>query len=362
MLRRVGPDDAGQFDKLIQSSPEPDFAQTAVWAKLKSVSWRPVHYSYDQGGGPVIAVTVWLRKPPLLPWSLGYAPRGPVLLVDDAAQYLPHFLEQLREEMRRQGVFALKIDPAWTSKQRAKTLEEIGFERVVSDHPFGGTQPRLTFRLDISADEEELLATMPKKTRYSIRYPEKNGVDFRLGTKEDIPLLMEALRDTSRRKKFLERGPEYYERLLDSMGDQASLMLALHEGQVVAAGVTVVTGKIGWAVYGGMVREFANLRGYYGLNWRRMLWAKSRGAEVFDFFGVPVDYSEESPLHGLYQFKKSFGGELIEFVGEYELPIRRFPFWLWRNFSPWALKLWRRFSAFLRGRKHKETTEEDSEK
>lgn len=362
MLRRIGLEDSSQFDHLIQESPEPDFAQTAAWADLKSVSWKPLHYLYEQDGKPVIAITVWLRKPPFFPYALAYAPRGPVLLAGETEQYLQPFLTELRQELRRQGAFGLKLDPAWTEQGRAAILEQFGFQKVISDHPFGGTQPRLTFRLDISEDEEALLASLPKKTRYSVRYPEKNGVEFRLGTKDDIPLLMEALRDTSRRKKFLERGPEYYERLLDSMGDQASLMLALHEGQVVAAGITIVAGRIGWAVYGGMVREFANLRGYYGLNWRRMLWAKSRGAEVFDFFGVPVDYSEDSPLYGLYQFKKSFGGELIEFVGEYELPLRAFPFWLWRRFSPWALKLWRRLSGLLRGRKYRETTEADSEK
>ena len=36
------------------------------------------------------------------------------------------------------------------------------------------------------------------------------------------------------------------------------------------------------------------------------------------------DISEDNPLYGLYRFKKRFGGDFVEFVGEYELPIKPF--------------------------------------
>lgn len=359
MLQRIGPEDRAHFDYLIGTSPEPDFAQTAAWAELKSLTWRPVHYLYQvTAGESLIAVTAWLRRPPLFPYSLAYAPRGPILLRAEAEQHLPAFWEELRRELRRLGAFGLKVDPAWSSSARAEQMVALGFRPVESDSPFGGTQPRKMIRQDISADQEELLASIPKKIRYNIRYPEKNGVTYRLGGVADIPGLMSVLRDTSRRKQFLERGPEYYERLLTAMGDQASLILGYYEDQVIAAGVTVVCGKIAWAVYGGMLRSHNHLRPYYGLNWQRMLWAKSRGAEVFDFSGVPVDLSESSPLYGLYTFKKSFGGELVEFIGEYEWPIRRLPYWFWDQFSPLAMRLFKALARRLRGAPRSESEAE----
>lgn len=348
MLQRIGTETSGHFDHLIGDSPEPDFAQTTAWAKLKP-SWRPVHYLYAESDKqPSIAVTVWLRRPPFFPYSLAYAPRGPILLSEQAESALPGFWPELKLELAKRGAFALKIDPAWTSTNRAEQMQSVGFLPVKSDHPFGGTQPRRTIRQDISLDEEGLMATIQKKIRYNIRYPEKNGVEYRVGTKADIPGLMDVLRDTSRRKRFIERGPEYYEHLLDAMGDNASLILGYHEGRVIAAGVTIVCGKIAWAIYGGMLREFAHLRAYYCLNWQRMLWAKSRGATTFDFFGVPMDLSETAPLYGLYTFKKSFGGDLIEFIGEYELPILGLPYWFWNRWSPLALRLVRGLTKWLR--------------
>lgn len=360
MLKLIGPEAFGHFDNLIRQSPEPDFPQLTAWAKLKP-NWRPLHYLFTPGEGePTIAITVWLRKPPLFPYALGYAPRGPVLLRRASERDLPAFWAELKRELLRHGAFALKIDPPWTDVARAEQLRTQGFRPVQSNQPFGGTQPRRTIRQDISAEEEELLAQIPKKIRYNIRYPEKNGVEYRQGGKADIPGLMAVLRDTSRRKKFIERGPGYYAKLLDALGDDASLILGYHDGQVVAAGVTIVCGQIAWAVYGGMLREQAALRPYYGLNWHRMLWAKSRGATVFDFFGVPMDLAEDSPLYGLYTFKKSFGGELVELIGEYELPLRPLPYWFWNHLAPVAMGLLKRLVKLVR-RGHADDEAPDSD-
>lgn len=345
MLRLIKPDEAGYFDTLIANADGPEFAQTTAWGRFKSESWRPMHYIFANEKQPQIAITVWLRKTPVLPYYLAYAPRGPILLSTEAEDSLPEFWGELQSELRQQGAFALKIDPAWTSELLAEQLQILGFKQIHTDHPFGGIQPKFTFRLDIAAEPDELLASIPKKIRYNIRYPERNGVVYHQGTVDEVPALMEVLKDTSRRKKFTGREAPYYKRLLEVMGDQAALIIGTKDGQVVAASITIVCGKQAWAVYGGMMRSHGRLRAYYGLNWQRMLWAKSKGATSFDFSGVPVDQSEESPLYGLYQFKRSFGGDLVEFIGEYELPLRPLLFWGWQTFGPWAMRILPRLSA-----------------
>ena len=46
---------------------------------------------------------------------------------------------------------------------------------------------------------------------------------------------------------------------------------------------------------------------------------KELGSEIYDFRGVSGDLTPENPLYGLYLFKKGFGGELVEFCGEFEM-------------------------------------------
>ena len=48
-------------------------------------------------------------------------------------------------------------------------------------------------------------------------------------------------------------------------------------------------------------------------------WALETGSEIYDFRGVSGDLTPENPLYGLYLFKKGFGGELVEFCGEFEM-------------------------------------------
>lgn len=45
--------------------------------------------------------------------------------------------------------------------------------------------------------------------------------------------------------------------------------------------------------------------------------AKKRGCTMYDFGGISGDLSTDNPLWGLYKFKKGFGGQFLEFIGEF---------------------------------------------
>ncbi len=51
--------------------------------------------------------------------------------------------------------------------------------------------------------------------------------------------------------------------------------------------------------------------------------AHGQCCRIYDFRGVSGDVSEDNPLYGLYRFKKGFGGEFTEFVGEMDLVLSR---------------------------------------
>lgn len=50
-------------------------------------------------------------------------------------------------------------------------------------------------------------------------------------------------------------------------------------------------------------------------------WAKGLGCTTYDFRGVSGDLNPENPLYGLYRFKEGFGAQLVEYVGEFDLPL-----------------------------------------
>ena len=54
----------------------------------------------------------------------------------------------------------------------------------------------------------------------------------------------------------------------------------------------------------------------YLLQWEMIKWAIEAGCDIYDFRGVSGNLDESNPLYGLYRFKKGFGGEFTEFIGE----------------------------------------------
>ncbi len=48
------------------------------------------------------------------------------------------------------------------------------------------------------------------------------------------------------------------------------------------------------------------------------------GQDYYNFYGITGDFDESNPLNGLYTFKKGFGGEVMELIGEFEYVIDPF--------------------------------------
>ena len=111
--------------------------------------------------------------------------------------------------------------------------------------------------------------------------------------------------------------------MLDNLGEHARLYMAFHEGQPIAGTLAIHYGDKVWYLYGASSNEHRNLMPNYLLQWSMIQWAVETGCSVYDFRGVSGDISEDNPLYGLYKFKKGFGGDFTEFVGEYDLVLKR---------------------------------------
>ena len=172
--------------------------------------------------------------------------------------------------------------------------------------------------------EEELLAGFHQKWRYNIRLAQRKGVSVRICGKEMVPAFSELMLTTGVRDGFVTRQPEYFANMLDNLGEHARLYMAFDpEGTPIAGTLAIHYGDKVWYLYGASSNEHRNLMPNYLLQWRMIQWAVETGCSVYDFRGVSGDISEDNPLYGLYKFKKGFGGDFTEFVGEYDLVLKR---------------------------------------
>jgi lipid II:glycine glycyltransferase (peptidoglycan interpeptide bridge formation enzyme) len=259
-----------------------------------------------------------LLKPLPLGLSVAYAPRGPLVAPDRLADAIA----AVRDALARERCASLLCDPEAPDDPALRaSLARAG---VRASPVF--VQPRRTLLVDLSLDNETLLAAMRKKTRQYIHKAERAGV----ATEEtrDLDRFLRVLGAVARRDRFAIRSREYFEKRLVAFGDRALLMLARVGEDDTGALLLVRMADRAWELYGGWSGTHAEARPFYLLKWRAMLRMRQLGVRRYDMYGLAE--GADDPLAGVENFKLGFGGEVVEWIGALETPVRPILYPLWQ--------------------------------
>lgn len=79
------------------------------------------------------------------------------------------------------------------------------------------------------------------------------------------------------------------------------------------------------SLYGGTDDNLMQFQSAYTVHYAGVKYAIENGYKRYNFYGITGDFNQDNPLYGLYLFKKSFGGHVVELLGEFDLIIS--PFW-----------------------------------
>ncbi|HYP43644.1 MAG TPA: peptidoglycan bridge formation glycyltransferase FemA/FemB family protein [Propionibacteriaceae bacterium] len=338
------------------AQPALSFLQTPAWAAVKS-EWR--HESlgwFDASGQQVGAGLVLYRQLPRLKRYLAYLPEGPV--IDWTSPDIGAWLKPLAKHVRRAGGFGLRIgtpvvarrwgaetiksaiaDPTITrlslatpdSVNRDATrlrnqLRILGWRPPRDEAGFAAGQPRFVFQLPLAGrDEGQLLSMMNQLWRRNIKKAAKVGVEVTQGTAEDLAQFHPLYVETAERDHFTPRPLSYFtamfEHLLAEDPDRIRIYLAHHEGDLVAATTWVRVGTHAWYSYGASSTAKREVRGSNAIQWRMITDALAAGATVYDLRGITEGLESDDPHLGLIQFKVGTGGEAVEYLGEWDLPL-----------------------------------------
>jgi lipid II:glycine glycyltransferase (peptidoglycan interpeptide bridge formation enzyme) len=335
----VTPERRTEWNQLVAACPHGDVLQCWEWGELKArTGWTPLPVAVERAGR-LAAGCLLLKRPVPGGLSLLYAPRGPIV---DLAQ--PDLWAELAAEMRavarRERAIVLKIDPAIPGSAGFQpALGAAGFRPTTSLEAVGGTQPRQVMKLDISPSEEELLESFAPKWRYNIRLAERKGVVVSdQVTREDLPAWYEVLKVTAKRDGFTVRALSYFQDLWDLIiaPGLGRMWLARSDGQVIAGTLAFCLPPQCWYVYGASSNEHRNLMPNHALQWAMMQWAKSQACSVYDFRGVApeIDGEPQGHLAGLNRFKRGFGAQYVEYLGDWDLVLQPAAYWAFQKALP----------------------------
>ncbi len=270
----------------------------------------------EQDGVLVAGAQVLYRR--LFPVSMGYVPKGPVL-VEDTPALAEALWRAVRVQSRRMGALALKVEPEWRDDDatRHAWLVQQGFSPSADC-----IQPRRTIIVDLTQGEDEILARMKQKWRYNIRLSERKGVEVRVGGEQEVPAFHALMQVTGARDAFGIHTEDYYRRAwaLFAPDDRVRLLLASYEGGLLAGLMAFAFNGQAWYMYGASSDEHRALMPNHQLQWRAMQWARARGCTQYDLWGITdVDPdSASAELGGVQRFKEGFGGEVVRYVGAYD--------------------------------------------
>ena len=325
MYEIITQDTLQEYEAFVQSHPKGNFAQSYLWGKQKPAwIWKAIAVRGEDGKIKG-TMAVMIRKMPIVKKTMMYACRGPVCDLDDRETF-GELLKGAKELAKEHGSYVIKIDPDVPSSNTAfaEMLGNFGFRSKEGGKNFEAIQPKYVFRLDVDGKtEEELQAGFHQKWRYNIRVALKKEVEVKICGKEMVPAFADLMLTTGVRDGFVTRQPEYFAAMLDNLGEHCRLYMAFHEGQPIAGTLAIHYGDKVWYLYGASSNEHRNLMPNYLLQWEMIRWAVETKCRVYDFRGVSGDVSEDNPLYGLYRFKKGFGGDFTEFVGEMDLVLNK---------------------------------------
>jgi peptidoglycan pentaglycine glycine transferase (the first glycine) len=353
-IKIINQEEQSFFNDFMAWGPKGHVLQSYEWGEVKRhTGWQPIRLLVMDEGKPTAGISILKRRLPIPIFNkcIFYAPRGPVADYTDK-HTLQFLFSKVKSIAKKHGAILLKIDPDINSpnEEVVKSLRSLGFNLLDSGKDFDGIQPKFVFRLDIKNSLEDIMADFHHKTRYNIRLAGRRGVTVKVGEREDLKAFYEILEETCIRDQFLVRGFDYFETLWDELVEKglARLFMAEYEGRYIAGTLAFLFGDKVWYMYGASSNQDRNVMPNYALQWAMIKWAKENNCNMYDFRGVSGDLSPDNPLYGLYRFKKGFSGEFTEFIGEFDMPLSPFFYYLWVRFIPAYRKLRKDVVNFFR--------------
>jgi lipid II:glycine glycyltransferase (peptidoglycan interpeptide bridge formation enzyme) len=259
---------------------------------------------------------------PKIPWNIGYLPK--------CAQPTKEIINKLYEAGKQHKCVFIKMEPN-TIKNSSHQIPPTNYQIRVSPHPLF---TNYTFHLDITQSEEQLLKNMKQKTRYNIRIAQKNNVMVNEEISDKaFETYLSLSRQTWDRQKFFGHTEHYHRLMWNTLQPAkiAHLLIAYFTPEhgsekpkpvPLAAWILFLYKNVLYYPYGASSTENKDVMASNLMMWEAIRFGKKHSATLFDTWGsLGPNPDPTDPWYGFHRFKEGYGGNLVEFVGSYDLII-----------------------------------------
>ena len=389
------------------------FLQSYCWGEfVKKTRGLTPYFVGLKKNNKVVAASLLLQKHLPFGYSYFYAPRGFVLNYEDAEIFETMTKECIKFVKAKKGIF-LKIDPdiirksynyldeenslSYDPDKIFKMIQNAGFKHLGFTKNFETTNPRYSFRIDLTKDINIIEDHFSKTTKQRIKKAEKLNTIVKIGSEKDIDTFYNLMMLTEDRKDFVSYKKDYYSTLYKMFNKDNKMTLFLgivnledilnnlskqkeelnnklndipqenlsksaknklkeltrqldkvnddikkynnykkEYGKEITlnAHMIIEYGNKAWVLYAGNHNILSETYSNYKTYQAHLEYCKKRGLEIYDQFGTIGDLRKDNPRLGLHEFKKKFGGDYVEFLGEFDYITNKLMYFTFTKLVP----------------------------
>jgi len=323
--------DKNIWEDFLLSCPEKSFLSSWNWGEFQKMMGNKI-WRFGVFDGEKLVATALVSKIKAKRGIFLLIQHGPAIInIENSRRkkVLNVFLEELKKTGKEEGASFIRMNPLWERNQENQNIfHELGLKEA----PMHANAYEATWKLDISASEDELLKQMRKTTRYLIRQAMKNpDISIEKSDKlEDIEEYQKLNKEVARRQKFVPFSSEHIKNEFEifSKDSQAALFFGKYKGETVSSALVIFWSGIGFYHQAASSSKYAKFSVPYLVLWEAIREARRRKCILYDFWGyVDPEKQKKHPWAGPTLFKMGFGGIKKEYLKTQDLPIS-FKYWL----------------------------------
>lgn len=362
------------FDEFVKNHEFSHYMNTSMWAKTCDTNTKPFYVGFYEDdeliGTALVLKKKWLNK------TYHYIPWGPCLDYTNQKE-LQEALNLLKKFTHNEKCFMLRIDfnvvrvsrdidgnmiDGVNNEHITQILLESGFKHKGYGYAYNGSWAnRYTLIKDISMPNDELVLTYAKPRQTALKRHQIIGVSTRIGTIDELDSLCEFEKELAEIQGFKPHPKSYFQKIITSYQDHArfyiteinlkqmiqglddeihskkyakdkealtskqkeyqeAILLQKQYGDVVkiAAGLFLYVGNKSYDLYTYNKKAFGFVKPVDNLHLFAMQDMKNLGVVHYDMCGFSGSTDKNDPYYGLYSYKKSFGSNFTEYIGEFD--------------------------------------------
>lgn len=249
-------------------------------------------------------------------------PAGPIINWEDK-KVVSCFMDSVKNLGKQEKIWFIRVRPEIPDNiENRQLFLQLGFISAPMH-----LHAENTWVLDITPDEEKILAKMRKTTRYLIRKSLNMNLTFNVSTDiKDSRILEKLQSETVERHGFVGFPKIIFEKQLETFGnDKQGALCICRKGEIsLAAAIIIFYGNCAYYHHSGSTMRFPSIPSSYFLQWKIIQEARSRGCKYYNFWGIAPTDDPRHRFAGVTIFKKGFGGTRIDWLHAQDLIISPF--------------------------------------